>query len=142
MLPFAGKRADLFSGTMRCTHPSCLRNVAGAFRDSCRAVMFPALPSRTDGVGDARVRCAVSIGAVLEADKPAEDLRGLAVRNGAGQLHRVLEAQAAFIHSRGGAIAIASSSVAPAILFPTPVTEVATAKANHRVAAFRSTNPQ
>ena len=56
------------------------------------AVVFLALPSHTHGVIDARVRGAVSIGAALEADKPAKDLRGVAVWIGAGQLHRVLEA--------------------------------------------------
>ena len=58
----------------------------------CLAVVFRALPSHRDGVVDARVRCAVSIGAVLDADKLAEDLRGVAVWIGAGQLHRVLAA--------------------------------------------------
>lgn len=52
---------------------------------------------------DARVRCAVSKGAMLGADKLAKDLRGLAVWIGAGQLHRVLEAQATFLHRGGGA---------------------------------------
>ena len=80
-------------------------DAAAAFRRArhCLAVVFLALPSYTGGVVDARVQGAVSIGAVLEADKPAEDLRGLAVWIGAGQLHRVLAAQATFLHSRGGA---------------------------------------
>ena len=47
------------------------------------AVVFPALPSYTDGVVDARVQGAVSIGAVFDADKPAKDLRGVAVWIGA-----------------------------------------------------------
>ena len=67
------------------------------------AVVLRALPSNRDGVGDARVQGAVSIGAVLDADKLAEDLRGLAVWISAGQLHRVLEAQATFLHRGGGA---------------------------------------
>ena len=50
----------------------------------CLAVVFFALPSRTDGDRNARVRGAVSIGAVLQAEKLANDLRGLAVRLGAG----------------------------------------------------------
>ena len=65
--------------------------------------MFLALPSDRDGVGDARVLCAVSIGAMLDADKPAEDLRGLTVWIGAGQLNRVLAAPATFLHRGGGA---------------------------------------
>ena len=69
----------------------------------CLAVVFPALPSHSDGVVGARVQGAVSVGAVLDADKLAEDLRGLAVWIGAGQLHRVLAAQAAFLHRGGGA---------------------------------------
>ena len=69
----------------------------------CLAVVFPALPSNRDGVVDARVQGAVSIGAALDADKLAEDLRGVAVRIGAGQLHRVLAAQATFLHRGGGA---------------------------------------
>lgn len=52
---------------------------------------------------DARVRCAVSKGAMLGADKLAKDLRGLAVWIGAGQLHRVLEAQATRLYRVGGA---------------------------------------
>ena len=65
--------------------------------------MFLALPSNRDGVGDARVQGAVSIGAVLDADKLAEDLRGVAVWIGAGQLHSVLEAQATRDLCWGGA---------------------------------------
>ena len=69
----------------------------------CLAVVFLALLSHGDGLGYARVRCVVSIGAVLDADKLAKDLRGLAVWIGAGQLHRVLAAQATFLHRGGGA---------------------------------------
>ena len=85
--------------------PACLGNITAAFCRArhCPAVVLLALPSNRDGVGDARVQGAVSIGAVLDADKLAEDLRGLAVWIGAGQLHRVLEAQAAFLHRGGGA---------------------------------------
>ena len=64
---------------------SCFSIGAAAFYRArhCLAVVFCALPSRTDGVGNARVRCAVSKGAVLDADKPAKDLRGVAVSIGA-----------------------------------------------------------
>lgn len=98
------ERADLF-GAMFAAKPTCLDNAAAAFGRAhhCLAVVFRALSSHRDGVGNARVRCAVSIGAVLDADKPAKDLRGLAVWIGAGQLHRVLLAQATFLHSGGGA---------------------------------------
>ena len=85
--------------------PSCFSIGAAAFSRAhyCPAVVFRALPSNRDGVVDARVQGAVSIGAVLDADKPAEDLRGLAVWIGAGQLHRVLAAQATFLASGSGA---------------------------------------
>ena len=58
--------------------------------------MFLALPSHREGFGNARVRGAVSkgAGAVLDANKPAGDLWGVAVWIGRGQLHRVREAQA------------------------------------------------
>ena len=99
------ERAYLFDGAMFCAKPSCFSDAAAAFHRArhCPAVVFPALPSHRDGVGDARVQGAVSIGAVLDADKLAEDLRGLAVWISAGQLHRVLEAQATFLHRGGGA---------------------------------------
>ena len=99
------ERADLFGGAMFSAEPSSLSNGCAAFGTArhCLAVVFRALPSRTDGAGNARVRCAVSIGAVLEADKPANDLQGLAVWIGAGQLHRVLAAHAAFLRRGGGA---------------------------------------
>ena len=89
--------------TMLTAKPSCSRIGAAAFHRAphCLAVVLLALPSHRDGVGDARVQGAVSIGAVLDADKLAKDLRGVAVWIGAGQLHRVLEAQATFLH-RGG----------------------------------------
>ena len=98
------ERAKPF-GTVLIAHPpSCSVRPAAFHRaHHCPAVVFRALPLYTDGVVDARVRCAVSIGAVLDADKLAEDLRGLAVWIGAGQLHRVLEAQATFLHRGGGA---------------------------------------
>ena len=64
--------------------------------------MFRALSSHTDGVGNARVRGAVSKGAVLDADKLATDPRGVAVWIAAGQLRRVLAAQATFHLSGGG----------------------------------------
>ena len=90
---------------MCIAHTSCFRVGAAAFHRArhCLAVVLRALPSHGDGVVDARVQGAVSIGAVLDADKLAEDLRGLAVWIGAGQLHRVLEAQATFLHRGGGA---------------------------------------
>ena len=99
------ERADLFGGAMFCAKPACFTNVDAAFGRACHclAVVFPTLPSNRDGVGDARIRGAVSKGAVLDADELAEDLRGLAVWIGAGQLHRVLAAQAAFLHRGGGA---------------------------------------
>ena len=68
--------------------------------------MFLSLPSHVDGVGNARVRGAV--------DKPAEDLRAVAVWVGTGQLHSVLAAQATFLHRGGGATlakALASRAV-------------------------------
>ena len=69
--------------------------------------MFRALPSHCDCVGKARVRCAVSKGAVLDADKLAGGLRGAAVWIGAGRLRgvldRVLEAQLTSLLSGGGA---------------------------------------
>ncbi len=86
-------------------HPSRIRVGAAALHRArhCLAVVFPTFASHRDGVVDARVQGAVSIGAVLDADKLAKDLRGLAVWIGAGQLHRVLLAQATFLHSGGGA---------------------------------------
>ena len=98
------KRADLL-GAMCSANPSCSRVIAAAFRRArhCLAVVFLALPSHSAGVVDARVRCAVSIGAVLEADKPATDLRGVAVWISAGHLYAVLEAHATLRLSRGGA---------------------------------------
>ena len=91
--------------TMFAAKSACFGVGAAAFHRArhCLAVVFLALPSNRDGVVDARVQGAVSIGAVLDADKLAEDLRGLAVWIGAGQLHRVLEAQATFLHRGGGA---------------------------------------
>ena len=85
--------------------PSCFSDAAAAFGRAsyCLAVVLQAFSSHSGGVVDARVRCAVSPGAVLDADKLAEDLRGVAVWIGAGQLRRVLEAQAAFLHRGGGA---------------------------------------
>ena len=92
-------------GTVLHATPSCCSVGAAAFSRArhCLAVVFRALPSHRDGVGNARVRGAVSKGAVLEADKLAEDLQGVTVWLGAGQLHRVLEAQATFLHRGGGA---------------------------------------
>ena len=96
----AGPKCAMFAAD-----PSRCSVGAAAFRRArhCFAVVFRALPSHRDGVGDARIRCAVSIGAMLDADKLAKDLRGLAVWIGAGQLHRVLAAQATFLHRGGGA---------------------------------------
>ena len=90
---------------MFLANSSCFGDAAAAFHRArhCPAVVLRALPSNRDGVVDARVQGAVSIGAVLDADKLAEDLRGLAVWIGAGQLHRVLAAQATFLLSGGGA---------------------------------------
>ena len=98
------ERADLF-GAMLLANPSCKSDGGAAFHRArhCLAVVFPALPSHRDGVVDARVQGAVSIGAVLDADKLAEDLQAVAVWLGAGQLHRVLGAQATFLHRGGGA---------------------------------------
>ena len=98
------ERAEPFS-TVFVAKPLCFTNVAAAFHRArhCLAVVLRALSSNRDGVGNARVQGAVSIGAVLHADKLAEDLRGLAVWIGAGQLHRVLAAQATFLHRGGGA---------------------------------------
>ena len=47
--------------TMFSAKPPCLRDAAAAFSRArhCLAVVFPALPSRTDGVGNARVGGAV-----------------------------------------------------------------------------------
>ena len=42
----------------------------------CLAVVFQTLASHTNGLGDARVRCAVSKGAMLAADTLAGDFRG------------------------------------------------------------------
>ena len=91
--------------TMFTTNSSSCSVGAAAFHRArhCLAVVLRALPSNRDGVVDARVQGAVSIGAVLDADKLAKDLRGLAVWIGAGQLHRVLAAQATFLHRGGGA---------------------------------------
>ena len=85
--------------------PACSSVGAAAFHRArhCLAVVFLAFSSRTDGVGNARVRGAVSKGAVLDADKLAKDLRGLAVWIGAGKLHRVLAAQATFLNRGDGA---------------------------------------
>ena len=79
------ERADLF-GAMFAAKPSCFINVAAAFHRArcCAAVVLPALASHRDGVVDARVQGAVSKGTVLDADKLAENLRGLAVWIGAG----------------------------------------------------------
>ena len=73
--------------------PPCVVQVCRMFR----------APSHTDGAGDARVRCAVSIGAVLDADHLANESRGLAAWIGAGQFHHVLETQATLLPSGGGA---------------------------------------
>ena len=90
---------------MLAAKPSCYCDVAAAFDRAryCPAVVHRALPSYTDGVVDARVQGAVSIGAVLDADKLAEDLRGLAVWIGAGQLRFVLEALPPSFYSKVGA---------------------------------------
>ena len=99
-----GERADLF-GAMFTADPSCSRVGAAAFGRArhCLAVVFLALSSQTNGGGNASVRRAVSKGAVPEADKLAADLRGVTVWIGAGQLRRVLAAEATFLHSGGGA---------------------------------------
>ena len=72
--------------TMFTAKPSSYRVGAATFHRArhCPAVVLRALSSNRDGVADARVQGAVSIGAVLDADKLAEDLRGLAVWIGAG----------------------------------------------------------
>ena len=60
--------------------------VVAAFYSARRrlAVVFPAPPSQRDGVVDARVQGAVSIGGMLDADKLAKDLRGVAVQPSSG----------------------------------------------------------
>ena len=99
--------------------PLCFSNAAAAFCRACRclAVVRLALSSHSDGVVDARVRGAVSKGAVLDADKLAIDLRGLAVWVGAGQLRRVLAAQATFLH-RGGGATFSKTLAISAAVFP------------------------
>ena len=98
------ERAGPIGAVFTATPASFSKGAAAFHRARHRlAVVFLALPSHRDGVGNARLRCAVSIGAVLDADKFAKDLRGLAVWIGAGQLYRMLAAQAAFLHSGGGA---------------------------------------
>ena len=80
------ERADTF-GAMITAYPSCFRVGVTAFgRVSCCRVL-ETLPSHSDG--DARVRCAVSKGAVFLADKLTKGLRSVAVWIGAGQLHRL-----------------------------------------------------
>ena len=98
------EQADLF-GAMFTAKPSSCSNVAAAFRRARHRldVVFQALPSHRGGMGDARVRGAVSIGAVLDADKLAKDLRGVAVWIGARQLHCVFEAHPTFLPRGGGA---------------------------------------
>ena len=98
------ERAGPFSA-MFTAKPSCLSNAAAAFGRARHylAVVLLALPSHRDGVGNARVRGAVSKGAVLDADKLAKSLRGVAVWIVAGQLHLVLAAQTTFLHRGGGA---------------------------------------
>ena len=93
---------------MLAAKPSSLSVNAAAFHRArhCSAVVFLALSSNRDGVVDARVQCAVSKGAVLDADKLAEDLRGLAVWIGAGQLRTVLDAQSTFLPSGRGSAAV------------------------------------
>ena len=92
-------------GTVFTANSSCCSVGAAALHRArhCLAVVLRALPSHTDGVGGARVRCAVSKGAVLQADKPATDSRGAALWIGAGQLRRVLEAAVTFQLRGGGA---------------------------------------
>ena len=58
------------------------------------AVVLLTFPPGSVGVGDARVRCAVAKGTMLEADKIAKHLRSVAGWIRAGQLHCVLAAQA------------------------------------------------
>ena len=68
------------SSAMFTAKSSCPRIGAAAFHRArhCLAVVFLALPSHSDGLGNARVRGAVSKGAVLDADKLARDLQGVA----------------------------------------------------------------
>ena len=98
------ERADPI-GAMFSAKPPCSGNVAAAFGRArhCLAVVFRALAPHSAGVGNARVRCAVSKGAMLDADKLPKDLRRVAVWIGAGQLHRVLAAQASCLRRGGGA---------------------------------------
>ena len=56
-----------------------------------------------NGSSGLRVGDAVSKGAVLDANKRAEDLWSVVVWIGAGQLHRALAAQATSLHRGGGA---------------------------------------
>ena len=67
----------------------------------CRASSF--FPPGSVGVGDARVRCAVSKGTMLDTDKVAKDLRGVAGWISAGQLRFVLTAMPAYFHRIAGA---------------------------------------
>ena len=77
------------SSTMFHTKPSCYSVGAAAVHRArhCLAIVLRAVSSHRDGIVRACVRCAVSKGAVLEADKLAKDFRGVAVWIGAGQLH-------------------------------------------------------
>ena len=67
-------------GAMFAAQSSCYSVGAAACKAChCLAVVFLALLSHGDGLGYARVRCVVSIGAVLDADKLAKDLGVIAV---------------------------------------------------------------
>ena len=85
---------------MLAADTSCFSVGTAAFnRTSHRlAVVLPAFSPGSVSVGDARVRCAVSKGTMLDADKVAKHLRGVAGRIGAGQLHAVLAAKLAFYY--------------------------------------------
>ena len=92
---------------MLMTNTSCFRDAAAAFSGAshCLAVVLCTFPPGSDGVGNARVRCAVPKGTMLDTDKVAKDLRGVAGWISAGQLHCVLAAQATSFYSIGAAIA-------------------------------------
>ena len=92
-------------GTMRIANAFGLSDIATTFSRAlqCLVVVLPTFTPGSVGVGDARVRCAVPKGTMLDADKVAKHLRSVAGWIGAGQLYRVLEAQATSLLRIGAA---------------------------------------
>ena len=92
---------------MRAANSSGLSNVATTVSRAlwCLAVVLSTFPPCSVGVGDARVRCAVPKGTMLDADKVAKDLRGIAGWISAGQFYCVLAAQATSFYRIRAAIA-------------------------------------